>query len=132
MKHQPPHHSESIESDAVWQLLEQASTRRAGPGFLADTVRAAQFEPQVRPGWWQVFQSPAKLAGMGLGLAAAAALAVMFLVSHQAGDNGSGLSVAAADSFEDIQLLAEEEALAVALEYPEDFSDAELVYLIGL
>jgi hypothetical protein len=131
MKRNSPYHDDSFESDAVWQLLDQAVPRTASVGFVADTVRAARLEGQARPGWWHHLWSPAPLAGLAA-TAVAAAVAIMVAIPRQQAGSGDGVVVTPADSFESIQQLAEEETLTAALQNPEDFSDAELVYLIGM
>lgn len=131
MKHHSPHSNDSLDSDAVWQLLDQAAPRTASGGFVADTVRAARQEGQARPGWWHHWWSPAPLAGLAATAVAAAVALMVFFPRHQPGPGGD-VVLTPADSFESIQQLADEEALTAALEYPEDFSDAELVYLIGM
>ncbi len=132
MKQHHPQHDDSLESDAVWQLLDQAAPRAASPSFVANTVRIARLEGQARAKWWLRWWAPAPLAGLAVGVAAVAVISFLALDSPRQTGAGANVAVTPPDAFEDIQLLAEEETLTAALEYPEDLSDSELVYLIGM
>lgn len=69
---------DSLENDAVWKLLEHASSTSAGPRFVEDTVRAARLAGQPRP-WWIRLCSPAPLAGLATATAALAFSLVLWL-----------------------------------------------------
>lgn len=129
MNRKPLNNDESWENDAVWKLLDQAPPAGPGPRFVDDTVRAARLLGQSSP-WWKRFFSPAPLAGL-----AAAAAAVVFVItqaSQQApvGDSTGGL--ANSEQAAEIQEIAETETLISAVDHMENFSDTELVALIGL
>lgn len=122
---------DSWEKDPVWDLLRQSPTAEARPSFANDVVRAARLQPEPRP-WWKRFALP--LAVGGLSTAATAALAV-FLILQQPEPQDPGASVAhnptASSSLETLDEVVRTEALLVAAENPSEFSDAELVALIG-
>ena len=129
MNRKPLNNDESWENDAVWKLLDQVPPVGPGPRFVDDTVRAARLAGQSSPWWTRVF-SPVPLAGL-----AAAAAAVVFVftqVSKQApvGDPGGGPVVSGHAA--EIQEIAETETLISAVDHMENFSDTELVALIGL
>ncbi len=129
MNRKPLNNDESWENDAVWKLLDQAPPAVAGPRFVDDTVRAARLAGQPSPWWRRVF-SPVPLAGL-----AAAAAAVVFVFTQVSApapgvDPVSGL--AASEQAAQIQEIAETETLISAVDHMEDFSDTELVALIGL
>lgn len=133
MNRQQPPQDDSWESDAVWKLLDQAATQPAGPRFADDTVRAARLAGQAESAWWRRWLTPIPMAGVA---AATAALAIAF-VSLRQGDPASGtpgpnVVVAPQEPFAELQELAEEEALSAAVENLDDFTDSELVCLIGL
>lgn len=122
----PP--DDSWESDAVWKLLDQAPPKTAGARFAADTVRAARLSPVARP-WWSRLFSPVPLAGL-----AAATAALAFAVVFWVGPSPEpGIQTAMQDSPQSvvIQEIAEAETLIAAVDHLEDFSDNELVSLIG-
>lgn len=76
--------------------------------------------------------APLPLGGLA---AATAALAIAFVALNQppsAPPVVGGGSVASEESFADMQELAETEALSAAVDHLEDFTDSELVCLIGL
>lgn len=127
MNRKPLHTDESWEHDAVWKLLDQAPPVTPGPRFVDDTVRAARLAGQP-DAWWKRLLSAAPLAGLA---AATAALVftVTILTRPAPGFNGS----AAFDTPQAaaIQDIAETETLIVAADHLDDFSDNELVSLIG-
>jgi hypothetical protein len=122
----PP--DDSWESDAVWKLLDQAPPKAAGARFAAATVRAARLSVAVKP-WWSRLCSPAPLAG----LATATAALVFAVVSWVGPAPEPGIQIAMHDSPQAvvIQEIAEAETLIAAVDHLEDFSDNELVSLIG-
>ncbi|MCF7674876.1 MAG: hypothetical protein K9N23_01625 [Akkermansiaceae bacterium] len=135
MKRHPHSQDDSLESDAVWKLLDQAASRAAGPRFVDDAVRAARLSGQAAPGWWGRLWIPVSLAGV---TAAAAAMVVAFVsLSQNAPVGGVAGSPIIQDPspqnpFAELQELAEEETLSAAVDHLDDFTDSELVCLIGL
>ncbi len=123
---QPP--DNSWESDAVWKLLDQAQPKSAGARFADDTVRAARLLPVVKP-WWSRLLSPAPLAGLA---AATAAFAVAVIsVVGPSSHPGIPTAVLSSPHAVAIQDIAETETLIAAVDHLDDFSDNELVSLIG-
>jgi hypothetical protein len=129
MNRQPLHHDESWENDPVWKLLDQSPPATAGPRFADDTVRAARLAGQGSP-WWSRILTPLPLAG--LGAAAAACVIALISLQNDTPANGGG-HIAGVDSnaFAEIQEIAETEALLTAVDNLDQFSDVELVSLIG-
>lgn len=128
MNRNSPPPDDSWESDAVWQLLDQAPAKSAGARFADDTVRAARLLEEIKP-WWSRLLSPAPLAGF-----AAATAALTFAVISLVGTTSpSGPQTAGLDSQQAvaIQDIAETETLIAAVDQLDDFSDNELVSLIG-
>ncbi len=122
----PP--DDSWESDAVWRLLDQAPPKVPGARFADDTVRAARLSAAVQP-WWSRLFAPVPLAG----LAAATAALAFAVVSWVGPAPEPGIQTAMHDSPQAvvIQEIAEAETLIAAVDHLEDFSDNELVSLIG-
>jgi hypothetical protein len=119
---------ESWESDAVWRLLDQAPAPEAGPRFVDDTLRLTKLAGEEKP-WWSRLLSPAPLAGV----AAATAAVAFSLVSLLGPSTGNRTQTAAVDLSQaaTIQEIAETETLIAAVDHLDDFSDTELVSLIG-
>ena len=127
MNREPFETDKSWESDAVWQLLDQAPPRTACARFTDDTVRAARLS-NVSP-WWKRLLSPAPLAGL-----AAATAACAFAVLALTGPNSATqpqIAVLDSPQANAIQEVAETETLIAAVDQLDDFSDNELVSLIG-
>lgn len=128
MNRKLPNAQDSWENDAVWKLLDQSPPVTAGPRFVTNTVRAARLMGQTEP-WWKRFFTPAPLAG----LAAATAAVVFSLLSWVGPSPETGTETAMLDSQQAarIQDIAETETLIAAVDQLDDFSDTELVSLIG-
>jgi len=120
-----------LEQDAVWKLLDQAPPATPGPRFVEHTVRAARLAGQAEA-WWKRLLSPAPLAGL-----AAATAALAFAITSLTEPSGPGTQPAAPVASYDseqaatIQEIAETETLIAAADHLDDFSDNELVSLIG-
>jgi hypothetical protein len=129
MQHQPHHNDDSWENDPVWKLLDQASPAAASPRFADDTVRAARLAGQDSP-WWARLLSPIPLAGIATATAACVIAVISLRDESPAGYNFS--NSADAHAFAEIQEIAETEVLLSAVDDLDQFSDLELVSLIGL
>lgn len=127
MNRKPLQPDESWENDAVWKLLEQAPPAQASGRFVDDTVRAARLLGQSQP-WWKRAFTPLPLAGL-----AGATAALVFSISSIVGPGNLPASGPVADSpyAEQIQEVAETETLMAAVDNLDNFSDRELVTLIG-
>jgi hypothetical protein len=93
-----------------------------------DTVRAARLAGQARP-WWKLVFSPIPLAGLA-GATAALVFSAVSLTGPSTGPRiqTTGLNTERAAEIQDI---AETETLIAAVDQLDDFSDNELVSLIG-
>ncbi len=125
MNRNSPPSDDSWESDAVWKLLDQTPPVTAGSRFADDTVRAARLAGEARP-WWSRLLSPVPLAGLAASTAAIAF--ALISVSHPRGEQTAFLDSPQAVVIQDI---AETEILIAAVDQLDDFSDNELVSLIG-
>jgi len=126
MIRKPLHTDTSFENDPVWKLLDQAPPASAGPRFVDDTLRAARLAGQAAP-WWKRLFSPAPLAG----LAGATAAIVLSVIAWNAPPTGSANAFTNSEHAAEIQDIAETETLIAAVDHLDDFSDTELVSLIG-
>ncbi len=102
--------------------------KTAGARFADDTVRAARLSADVKP-WWSRMLAPVPLAGLA---AATAALAIA-MISLVGPSETAVIQTAVLDSPHAvaIQDIAETETLIAAVDQLDDFSDHELVSLIG-
>lgn len=110
--------------DAVWKLLGQAPPRRASSRFVDDTVRSAELLAENEPAW----------TGLRFPLvwAAAAALVMAFVLFTQQAEQPSQVALVDADArLVEIREFAEVEMLEAAVDHLDEFSDLELVTLIG-
>ena len=128
MNRKPQGTADSWENDSVWKLLDHATPVCPSPRFVDDTVRAARLSGQTSP-WWRHLFAPAPLAG----LAAATAALVFAVVSLQGPAIPPADQTAMIDAHQsaEIQDIAEAQTLIAAVDQLDDFSDTELVSLIG-
>lgn len=129
MNRNSPPPDDSWESDAVWKLLDQAPPKAAYPGFTDATVRAARLSVAVEP-WWNRLFAPVPVAGLAAATAALA-FAVVSWVGPSSPEPGIQTAIQNSPEAAVIQEIAEAETLIAAVDYLEDFSDNELVSLIG-
>jgi|DewCreStandDraft_4_1066084.scaffolds.fasta_scaffold84134_2 hypothetical protein len=114
------------ENDALWKLLGAATRVEAGPRFVEQTVRAARMLEAPGP-WWKRMLAPAPLAGLASSCAMIA-LAWMFWPSP---DEAAHVLASELDRAAEIAEIADTETLIAAVEHMDEFSDTELVTLIG-
>ena len=98
-------------------------------------MRAARLEGQASPAWWKSLLLNRFALTAAAGAAAALALAA---ISLRPADSGSPTGpeivkfTPPQDSYAEIQEVTETEALSAAVDQLDDFTDSELVCLIGL
>ena len=120
--------SGDFEKDPVWDLLRESAAQRPGPNFAANVVRAARLEKPAKP-WWSRLLIPASVGGVLAG--AAALVAVVFTLQSNPGNGGRSDMEVLPGSLVDLQEDAETEAFLAAAEHLADYSDEELVSMIG-
>lgn len=122
--------SADFEKDPVWELLRESAAQRPSPNFASNVVRAARLEGQAKP-WWSRLLIPASLGGL---LAGATAL-VMVTLSMQGNSGGKASTTPGQtivdSSLADLQDDYETEVFLAAAEHLGDYSDEELVSMIG-
>lgn len=124
--------ADDIERDPVWSLLARSPAPRAGGRFVDDVMRAARLGNAAPLPWWHRWVSPLALGGLSAA-AAGVVLALWMWMPQAAGPDAGGSTAVAVDAeaFSDLQAMAEEEMLAAAADHLSEFSDAELVVLLG-
>lgn len=125
MNREPFETDNSWESDAVWKLLDQAPPQKAAAGFVGNTLRAARLAADVKP-WWSRLFSPVPLAGI-----AGATAALVFTMVGPSQEPARTMAAMDSQQAVAIQEIAETETLIAAADQLENFSDNELVRLIG-
>lgn len=128
MNHTPLPPDDSWESDAVWRLLDQSPMKTAGPRFAADTVRVVRLVADEVP-WWTRLFAPAPIAGLA-GVTAALSFAAFFWLGPWSDSQAPLAALQSAQAIA-IQEIAETETLIAAVDHLDDFSDKELISLIG-
>ncbi len=120
---------DDLEKDPLWSLLRESPAHKPGRHFAADAVRAARLSSPARP-WWNRALIPLGAGGL---LAGAAALVMVALSLFPETPGGSEIAVIAParESFSEIQDGFETEVLIAVADHLGDYSDDELVSLIG-
>jgi len=126
MKRTHTPHDDSWENDAVWSLLDQAPPAAPSSRFVDDTVRAARLQGIALP-WWKCLGPQASIPG----LVAAAAMIVIGFILIIAKPSPYAPTAAESPQAQEIQEIAETETLIAAIDHMDQFSDTELVSLIG-
>ena len=124
------HSSGDFEKDPVWDLLRESAAHRPGPNFAADVVRAARMQPPAKP-WWSRLIIPASVGSV---LAGAAALVTVMLTLQSnpgASSHATVSNIPGDSSLADLQDDLEAEVFVAAAEHLGDYSDEELVSMIG-
>lgn len=120
---------DSLESDAVWKLLDEARPVVASPRFADNVMRAIRLEEAPAP-WWKRFALPLSLGGLTAATAAIALTAQAIFFVAPAVNTGVVEATPAEVSFEGIQEAADSEVLVAAADHLDKFSDTELVSMI--
>lgn len=121
------HNDEWCESDKTWQLLGKAAPKQASARFADDAVRAVRLLPEAEPVWPRIL----KFSRWSL-VAACVILAVSIFSDPVENVPSKGSSVADSEAqWEQIEDVAQAELLAAAAEHLDEFSDQDLVTMIG-
>jgi len=135
MKPDSDQKSSPIEDDAVWSLLKHASNPVPGTRFADDVVRMARLDGERDQRWWSRWFAPIPAAAMA-GAAAALVFGVFLLrnadvpMVHDVAST-EVVEIPSEAGFAHLQEVLETEMLFVAVERLDDFSDEELLALIG-
>ena len=126
----PPDFDEKLDGDAVWNLVDQASSLQPSATFVQDTLRRARLESAEKVNWWQKIFSPVGLLG-----ASSAALAVIALVFTLNSDPTPAtpevvVQPEATEEWTELEDALASELLVSVSEDPSLFSDAELLALL--
>jgi hypothetical protein len=121
---------DSLESDAVWKLLDEASPVVASPRFADSVMRAVRLDEAPAP-WWKRFALPLSLGGLTAATAAVAlTVHALFFVAPEVSPQIAYVPPTEV-SFEGVQEAADSEALVAAADHLDKYSDTELVSMIG-
>lgn len=129
MKHPSLHDDDSLESDAVWKLLDEARPAVASPRFADNVMRAVRLDTAPAP-WWKRFAMPLSLGGLAAATAAIALTTHAVFFTAPAVTNQVTRTTPVEVSFEGIQEAADSEVLVAAADHLDKFSDTELVSMI--
>jgi hypothetical protein len=122
--------SADFEKDPVWELLRESAAQRPGPNFASNVVRAARLETQAKP-WWSRLLIPASLGGVRAGAAAIVVVTLTLQTNPGGSTSPTPYQPIADSSLADLQDDYETEVFLAAAEHLGDYSDEELVSMIG-
>ncbi|MES2981439.1 MAG: hypothetical protein V4727_03915 [Verrucomicrobiota bacterium] len=115
------------EGDETWQLLGKAAPKQASPRFADNVVRAVRLLPEADPVWPRIL----KFSRWSL---AAACVVLMVSIFIDPVETNPTKPPSVADNeaqWEQIEDVAQAELLAAAAEHLDEFSDHDLVTMMG-
>lgn len=125
---------DELSHDPIWDLLRQSPSVDASPAFADRVLRAVRHqEHEQAPSFWQkLISTPvwARSALAGTALASVAALAI-FALPNAGSFESSVTQMSGVDEFAVMDEVASQEVLLAATDHLNEFSDLELVSLIG-
>lgn len=113
----------------MWKLLGEAAPTRVSGRFTDDALRAVRQLPEAKPWFSKVTFFAPWVAVAGCGMLAA----MLFLNGNDMKNPSRVATVADASeqNWEQVELVADAELLVAAVDHLDQFSDQELVSLIG-
>jgi len=131
-KNKLPDFDSELESDAIWDLLADATPGEPSSRFLQDTLRRARLEPASRP-WWKSLTTrriwTVSLATTGTA-AAVIALIISFPSDPPPVEQTTSIQPTAPAQWTELEDALASEVLTEAAENPSLFSDQEIVALL--
>ncbi len=126
-----PDFDADLESDSVWNLLEDATPTDSSPRFVQDTLRRVRLdsEPEKSP-WWKLLLAPKPL--LGVAGAALAAVAIFISLPSDAPTPADPVveNPEPAEDWNTLEDTFANELLSGAAEDPTLLSDEEIVALL--
>lgn len=130
--HKLPDFDSELESDAIWNVLAEATELEPSPAFLQDTLRRARLEPASLP-WWKSLTPrriwTASFATLGTA-AAVVALIISFPSDPTPVERTTSVEPTAPAQWTELEDALASEVLTEAAENPAMFSDQEIVALL--
>lgn len=122
----------NLESDPVWKLLGQASPPPASSRALTQKITAtARITPQASPKRrWSLLRHPAMLATAAAVMLGAIPATIWLGGTPPIPQQVVG-NATTSPEVPEIEEIAETEALLAAIDHLDDFSDSEIVELLG-
>lgn len=133
MKTTPPSspNEQDLTHDPIWDLLRQSPSVEPSSAFADNVLRAVRLQEKPVSFWQKCLSTPLwARSAFGLGAVAAAVTLVAVMMPHQ-DPMSTVVHVTAADEFADLDEVAHQEVLLAATDHLNEFSDTELVSLIG-
>ncbi len=121
------HNDEWREGDETWQLLGKAAPKQASGRFADDVVRAVRLLPEADPVWPRIL----KFSRWTLVAACVVLAASIFIDPLETGPVKAPTVADKEAQWEQIEHVAQAELLAAAAEHLDEFSDQDLVTMIG-
>lgn len=119
---------QDVAHDPVWDLLRQSPATPVSAGFADRVLVAARHTPQGSPFWSRGVAVLSAVTAM----AAALVIAAVIHFLPQQGEPTIVQSPQTADAFASLDEVASQEVLLAATDHLGEFSQTELVSLIGL
>lgn len=115
------------EDDKTWQLLGKSASKQASARFADDVVRAVRLLPEADPIWPRIL----KFSRWSLVAACVVLAASIFIDPVKTGPDKGPIAEDNKTQWEQIEDAAQAELLAAAVEHIDEFSDEDLITMIG-
>lgn len=128
------HHSDDLlgapfdDKDALWQLLEEAPTKKASPLFSRNVLREIRLEKGAKSAFWKKLFKPQVL--FPITTAALLGLACIPTSSREASDTGTIARTSPTEQPTTLVTYLDEELLLAAADEPSLFSDDEVIAML--
>lgn len=122
-----PHSEYDVSRDPVWDLLRQSPAVKVSPDFADRVIKAARTAERPSPFWARSYTVAASVAAM----AAALVIAAVLVLLPDPAPTIVAQPAEPVDAFATLDEVAHQEMLLAATDHLGEFSDTELVTLIG-
>ena len=122
---------DELAADPVWDLLRKSPTVQVSPQFADRVLRAVRQQEAPMPWWGRVFSLPIWVRTSAAAAVVAISCALFYLPKSPEVVQIAALTQVETEAFSQLDEVASQELLLVATDHLNEFSDTELVTLIG-
>ncbi len=122
---------DELAADPVWDLLRKSPTVQVSPQFADRVLRAVRLQETPQPWWSRAFALPMWVRASAATAVVAIACGLFYLPKSPDAIEIVALTPVETEAFSHLDEVANQELLLVATDHLNEFSDSELVTLIG-
>ena len=122
---------DELAADPVWDLLRKSPAVQVSPQFADRVLRAVRQQESPQPWWERALLLPIWMRASAAAALVAISCALFYLPKSTEVAQISALTPVETEVFSQLDEVASQELLLVATDHLNEFSDSELVTLIG-